>query len=195
MSPRPRYSLLTLLLLTAGIAVGVKLWRGPHRLFIPADMLPAGDSLYLLFPSAQPVALKYGSLKYELEYFREWQGVNYTTLMGRPDPETRTYLQPGPASDPSKAYLYRVAPLSWDKVVEDEHVVCWFFENEHHVERHNFWKSDWKALLLTNQRNLYSFESWYADKVASRITLDEIEDSTMKFCVQLELEKLPAPTK
>jgi hypothetical protein len=28
---RPRYSLLTLLLLTAAIAVGVKLWRGPHH--------------------------------------------------------------------------------------------------------------------------------------------------------------------
>jgi hypothetical protein len=31
MTLRPRYSLLTLLLLTTAIAVGVKLWRGPHR--------------------------------------------------------------------------------------------------------------------------------------------------------------------
>jgi hypothetical protein len=31
MSLRPRYSLLTLLLLTVAIAVGIKLWRGPHR--------------------------------------------------------------------------------------------------------------------------------------------------------------------
>lgn len=28
---RPRYSLLALLLFTAAVAVGVKLWRGPHR--------------------------------------------------------------------------------------------------------------------------------------------------------------------
>jgi hypothetical protein len=34
MSLRPRYSLLTLLLLTAAIAVGVKLWRGPHDLVL-----------------------------------------------------------------------------------------------------------------------------------------------------------------
>ncbi len=31
MSLRPRYSLLTLLVLTALVAGGVKLWRGPHR--------------------------------------------------------------------------------------------------------------------------------------------------------------------
>ena len=38
MSLRSRYSLLTLLLLTAAIAVGIKLWRGPHeqRVFDPA---------------------------------------------------------------------------------------------------------------------------------------------------------------
>lgn len=28
---RPRYSLLALLLFTAAVAVGVKLWRGPHH--------------------------------------------------------------------------------------------------------------------------------------------------------------------
>ncbi len=31
MSLRPRYSLLTLLILTALVAGGVKLWHGPHR--------------------------------------------------------------------------------------------------------------------------------------------------------------------
>ncbi len=31
MSLRPRYSLLTLLVLTALVAGGVKLWYGPHR--------------------------------------------------------------------------------------------------------------------------------------------------------------------
>lgn len=31
MSIRPRYSLLALLLFTAAVAIGVKLWRGPHH--------------------------------------------------------------------------------------------------------------------------------------------------------------------
>ena len=35
MSLRPRYSLLTLLVLTALVAGGVKLWRGPHHVVEP----------------------------------------------------------------------------------------------------------------------------------------------------------------
>jgi hypothetical protein len=31
MNLRPRYSLLALLLFTAAVAGGVKIWRGPHR--------------------------------------------------------------------------------------------------------------------------------------------------------------------
>jgi len=52
MSLRPRYSLLTLLLLTALVAGGVKLWYGPHHVVERIE----------------------GELEDEYSYTRDWQG-------------------------------------------------------------------------------------------------------------------------
>ena len=49
MSLRPRYSLLTLLLLTAAIAVGIKLWRGPHRVMTRFPLTPADAAYFSQF--------------------------------------------------------------------------------------------------------------------------------------------------
>jgi hypothetical protein len=52
MSLRPRYSLLAFLLFTAAVAVGVKLWRGPHHVVDRSD------------PQVEE----------EYTYYRDWNG-------------------------------------------------------------------------------------------------------------------------
>ena len=46
MSLRPRYSLLTLLLLTAAVAVGIKLWRGPHHVVDRSNLMYEDEHTY-----------------------------------------------------------------------------------------------------------------------------------------------------
>jgi hypothetical protein len=67
MSLRPRYSLLTLLLLTAAVAVGIKLWRGPHRVSVSSVPTFTGTSTGL-----QRIAL--------------WKNVGHFTMTGNSQP-------------------------------------------------------------------------------------------------------------
>lgn len=82
---RPRYSLLTLLLLTAAIALGIKLWRGPHRtsmIDLRAELPKHFQNLTQL-ASIDPLLYKLlipgmisGTQELEYEYLRTWSGEN-----------------------------------------------------------------------------------------------------------------------
>src|SRR4051812_23116133 len=51
MSLRPRYSLLTLLVLTAFVAGGVKLWRGPHWRMLSEPLTASDRALLEMHPN------------------------------------------------------------------------------------------------------------------------------------------------
>lgn len=83
MSLRPRYSLLTLLLLTAAIAGGMKLWRGPHwgELTDP----PSTDARLALQEHAQLANFIHGFGVEEVryQYLRLWEQTSWTFAEGR----------------------------------------------------------------------------------------------------------------
>jgi len=94
MSLRPRYSLLTLLLLTAGIAGGVKLWRGPHRVFIPncqkeqytstsPQKMPLWKNLSVISQKedvSEPGMLSEQNAILEFEFLRNWSEYEVTIV-------------------------------------------------------------------------------------------------------------------
>src|SRR5215218_1421758 len=82
MSLRPRYSLLTLLVLTALVAGGVKLWRGPHHVVVSGDTRTAEEQkMFTKFPNNfthSPYNL-YGEFRYEYSYLQHWHERQYLT--------------------------------------------------------------------------------------------------------------------
>lgn len=169
----------------------MKLWRGPHRAGLNSPWPTNGGDVNQMFPSAQHATADWGPLRYECEYVREWSEVTYIAMLGWPDSTAAVFLQPGPQADPTKAYLYRVQKLLQPQQPGDEMIVCWFFENEKHVQKEAFWKHQWKAFLLSNQRRVFSYESWYANGLVSQVDLSQIEDVALRDCIQRELNQLP----
>ncbi len=87
MSLRPRYSLLTLLLLMAGIALGVKLWRGPHRVVLPnwsSDEWRDGVEIRALWTELKllhtPILMLGTDVNQECEYVQEPRGKRVLTV-------------------------------------------------------------------------------------------------------------------
>src|SRR5687768_6371264 len=82
MKIRPRYSLLTLLVLTALVACGVKLWRGPHHAIVSGDTRSAEErKMFTKFPNDfthSPYNL-YGEFRYEYSYLQHWNERQYLT--------------------------------------------------------------------------------------------------------------------
>ena len=110
MTLRPRYSLLTLLILTALVAGGVKLWRGPHWAVISGDTRTAEErKLLSKFPHGFKTSLynPYGAFRYEYSYLQHWHEREFLTsrqfpLDGKRFPIVRVnqtvfYLLPDPA--------------------------------------------------------------------------------------------------
>ncbi len=97
---RPRYSLLTLLLLTAGIAVGIKLWRGPH-LEILSDPPNAIEATYLEnFQGLTEFLKNHGvAIAFEVETLREWGERRVLSLTIRPTPLLEILHVPDQESD------------------------------------------------------------------------------------------------
>jgi hypothetical protein len=74
MKIRPRYSLLTLLVLTALIAGGVKYWRGPHRTVMNDPPTHAERKILKSIEVWEDCFEAHGvTFRYELEWRREWE--------------------------------------------------------------------------------------------------------------------------
>jgi hypothetical protein len=84
MSLRPRYSLLTMLLLTAAIAVGIKLWRGPHRVMMSNRPTLEEQAILERATMAAVHAESFKPLRYEYDFVRSGQGKDCLTVVGRP---------------------------------------------------------------------------------------------------------------
>ncbi len=83
MSLRPRYSLLTLLLITVVVAGGIKLWRGPHRQIL--TMTNKEDRALLeKLGCLHPLIWDVRSQELEFSYENQGDGREYHTLIGKP---------------------------------------------------------------------------------------------------------------
>ena len=87
MSLRPRYSLLTLLVIIAGIAaslvVGMKLYRGPHRAVMSSPPTVAEQTILDRAYLAAVHAEYFKPVVYEYDFVRTWQGLDCATVKGR----------------------------------------------------------------------------------------------------------------
>lgn len=93
MSIRPRYSLLALMLLTAGVAVSVKLWRGPHRAQIHSPAL-GYESQLLGSIEIFPVLRGLGDTWIEYDFVNTFEGRQFSTVFGELYKSDRYFLDP-----------------------------------------------------------------------------------------------------
>jgi hypothetical protein len=88
MKLRPRYSLLTLLVLTALVAGGVKLWHGPHSFALSVP--PTAKEQVLLGAYAEHELLQQQSAaETEGQYLNTFAGPELLLIQGRPGPNVR----------------------------------------------------------------------------------------------------------
>lgn len=133
MSLRPRYSLLTLLLLTAAVAVGIKLWRGPHRVVMSA---PPTVSEQAILDRAYLTAVHAAYFKpevYEYDFVRTWQGLDCATVKGRSGSASPVFVIP--TGDTMRFLLSTtgmVNGLTVQNLAEStqERLVCWIHSGQ-----------------------------------------------------------------
>jgi hypothetical protein len=92
MSLRPRYSLLTLLVVMALVAGGVKWWRGPHRVLLSNPRTGAEHAILWKLCCTHPL-LEDATQHIELSYTNQLTGKVYETLMGRPQTTVYFFLK------------------------------------------------------------------------------------------------------
>jgi hypothetical protein len=125
--PRPLYSLLALLLFTAAVAGGVKLWRGPYRA-VMSDPPTVEEQLFLVRATMAEFHFEYFKpVRYEYDFHRTWQGKVCSVVLGRPaGSEPIRVLE---SSDPTRTVLDRSHIHSLDAAPATssatEHIVCW----------------------------------------------------------------------
>lgn len=117
MSLRPRYSLLTLLVLTAGIAVGIKLWRGPH--WVVLDNPPSVSEYPLLEQISSPNFQQLFPFEMRVQYLNTLSGREVLLIHGEPAPPEKLMvvswatLQKGNgSSEHVESKDYAIFPLS-----------------------------------------------------------------------------------
>jgi hypothetical protein len=90
MKLKPRYSLLTLLIVTALVAGGLKLWRGPFHAVVSGDTRTAEErKMFTTFPNVfSPSQFKlYGEFRYEYTYLQHWSEREYLQIRMFPSSE------------------------------------------------------------------------------------------------------------
>jgi hypothetical protein len=127
MNFRPRYSLLTLLLLTAIVAGGLKLWRGPHRVAIGETLNTHEQALV-----ARGVAIGFSKAEwqYEYDYRRGWQEQQIMSVTSFPTKVQYLITLSTPDYYPGRKYLYSEAQyhkFRLDTLVPSsiDRVHCW----------------------------------------------------------------------
>jgi hypothetical protein len=129
MSLRPRYSLLTLLVLTALVAGGVKLWRGPHRAVEQASPYTEDEYTYTCDWSGRktvrgPWVMRYKQLRgtpeqVQLLYYRQGEKLNcklYIVL----DAAAKTYSPAAVAEGEEPTELTALERAELDQAMERE---------------------------------------------------------------------------
>jgi len=196
MSLRPRYSLLTLLVLTALVAGGVKLWYGPHRV-VMSDPPTAEEWDLVAWPPRQGDWTRYAGehVAYEYDYVNEWTERRYLFFKGyslnkRPIPVGKF------AKDEKTICLYPRNVLATPEelaieaeLAKHEQVVCWL-STARNVE------TGWyEVFFLTSRKKIYYFNVAILDVsyiVLFPVELNDIDDEFRQI-VAAELAEIPDP--
>ena len=128
MSLRPRYSLLTLLIFTALVAGGVKLWYGPHRVSI-GEMPTVFEQAIL--EKGQALGFTTDEWQYEYDYIQSWQERQILSVTCFPTTMYYMIAMGTPDYRPGRKYLFSEANyhkyLNEDSlaVSSKDQVHCW----------------------------------------------------------------------
>jgi hypothetical protein len=207
MNLRPRYSLLTLLVVTALVAGGVMYFLVPHRAMI-SDPPTADEQRHLdvnYFVRETPLMQHSAQLEYEYVYTRG--GPRWLSLAGQITAECMIYAQ--------KVEKYQCGLLheSWsskrlaldEQQYDRERVVAWVMSDEYKPPEppspklllYSFSSNDLYTnrdglYLLTDQQRIWIIEQF---GLAKSVTLSEIPDDHLRVRLAEELAKIPAPAK
>lgn len=196
MTLRPRYSLLTLLLLTTAVAVGIKLWRGPHRVLFTNPTIAQLEEI-----TQTPVAnyhrqnINHQGTTFEYRYRNTWSGRELLTVQcnypesllvitGTSDGWKRTFLWPASLGNASHGDC------------DGDEAVCWIsgklkivykpgprvFDNPHYGP----------AYIVTSRKHIYLIELMDLKPLFKvKIELGDIEDAEVRTQIQNVLDLLP----
>ena len=203
MSLKPRYSLLTLLILTAFIAGGIKLWRGPHHVVIPERPNEEERLLVDQFLFRGYFNGYYPPVVYEYEYVNSLNEREYLYVKGRSTGERPIPVYRLRFSSPQRAYLITELNLrsiaAQNEPHTDEQVVCWMYHPKSKelaaaelpapaVPRH---AGLYGCYFLTNRKQLYRCNDDFSFGIPlDRVELSQIEGPELRQCVAAELEKI-----
>ncbi len=206
---RPRYSLLTLLVLTALVAGGMKLWYGPHS-FTFSGPASAQEQTLLGVYAEHPLFQQEFSAETQGQYLNTFAGPELLRIQGRPGPHVRWLVDLmvfGPRHGRSRLYLLPV-PLA-------------DFRNASSAEMIHFWCSSPQTQLpatdpvslpeaVSSKPNSYAFaplriprgyfvsdrKRVYLSKdiiLLSQIQVEQIDDPKLRVLIEQELAKIPDP--
>lgn len=189
---RPRYSLLTLLLLTAAVAVGIKLWRGPHQMRITAAKQGLLNQL-----GYQTSVNELGEFETTLEYINHFDRTEYIVVLGTPRDPDDLYLDQHDA-------IYLVCSkhnglgLGLPPDMKKERIVrwaCWLPDEKtaqqllsgpqcicgnHALEKAN------KLYLISNQGRIFQPKYHFAPLIVNLVEADSIQDLAIRTRVLAE---------
>ena len=187
MSLRPRYSLLTLFVLTALVAGGVKWWRGPHRVMMSNP--PTAVERELLARAIEAVYM-FDDMDFEYVYLQGWDTPEFLALIGRPrfgmiwtlavhkeTPDVKWQQQSNPyvvAVSPGRI-IYSGKLLRQPSSAPPENRLNVKFED---------------CYLLTREREIYQLLNDYLRLNVKLVQLSDISDPIAREMISNELVKI-----
>ncbi len=222
MSLRPRYSLLTLLILTALVAGGLQYWRGPHWRTL-SDPLTAADQALLAGPSYDNPNLQFlfhGEVRWK--YRNTLSGSELLLIHGQPESDAPLFVDqefmlsgiPGRGRGQIPQTLYCVRPASSstpDGPYAHEKIRCWYSVPRHASPKRDTTDSEIDDVIMkpveytvmkptvphlyfvTEQKRVYQFHSFLWSLTVIPIPAAEIEDPELRALIEAELTNIPDP--
>jgi hypothetical protein len=217
LSIRPRYSLLTLLLLTAAVGYGVKLWRGPHRLdltamagFDPTRTPPPPEVQHWLeqMPIRPNIACSSSHTDYQLEYLNNGNQPQILSVRGRfhfphylTNVGEQLWIRPQTEADTEIPFKH--------SETFDEQIACFVFakpamSNAKQLSisgQVNFFLPGGKNrpieqelfFVLTDKRVYQLLHTKIRAREAKQVALAQIADPNIRARIAEELAKIPDP--
>lgn len=194
---RPRYSLLTLLILTALVAGGVKYWRGPHRA-VMSNPSTVEESLLREWPkTADGRRYAFEPVAYEYDYLNEWNKRRYLFIKGystdkRPIPVGEFTNVPGLVCLYPRNILANAEELAVEaKLAKQERVVCWLYSASIVAQEDGLRK---EIYFLTSRKKIYLHVRLPSDSVLLwPAELSDIADVELRERIVEELDQIPEP--
>ena len=206
MSLRPRYSLLTLLILTAIVAGGVKLWRGPHHVVMSDPPTSEEEALLSQLDSLYVMNRFRPNLVYAYEYLNEVRRRKYLCVRGAFVGHRKILIEKWIGAD-APSYSLSLNPIDEEAgkansptFNKEEHLVCWLYNpncNDDLSSDVSMYRdlplklSDTHKIpcyFLSSHKKIYFFDKVVDAKIPLQpLDLNQIIDPEFRACVAREL--------